>query len=135
MLNRVILIGRLTKDPEMRFTPNGIPVTTFTLAVNRNFSNKQGERTADFIDIVVWRQLAELCANYLHKGRLVAVEGRLEIQSFETQDGQRRRVARVVAQNVQFLGPRNSGSGGKEGDIPVEEIGAEVDLEGEEIPF
>ena len=85
MLNRVILIGRLTRDPEMRFTPNGVPVTTFTLAVDRTFTNKQGERETDFIDIVAWRQLGELCANYLHKGRLAAVEGRLEIQSFETQ--------------------------------------------------
>lgn len=130
MLNCVILIGRLTRDPEMRFTPSGVPVTTFTLAVDRPFSNKQGEKETDFIDIVAWRQLGELCANYLHKGRLAAVEGRLEIQSYETPDGQRRRAARVVARNVQFLSPREN-----KGEPLLKEIGEEVDYEGEEIPF
>lgn len=130
MLNRVILIGRLTRDPEMRFTPNGVSVTSFTLAVDRPFTNKQGERKTDFIDIVAWRQLGELCANYLSKGRLAAVEGRLEIQSFEGQDGQKRRVARVIADNVQFLSPRdNKGEPSPRG--PVEED----DYMGEEIPF
>lgn len=134
MLNRVILIGRLTRDPEMRFTTSGIPVTTFTLAVDRSYANKQGERETDFIDIVAWRQLGELCANYLSKGRLAAVEGRLEIQSYETQDGQKRRVARVVAQNVQFLSPKDSGTSYK-GSSSVDDIGSEVDIQGEEIPF
>ncbi|MGI6649455.1 MAG: single-stranded DNA-binding protein [Bacillota bacterium] len=134
MLNRVILIGRLTRDPEMRFTTSGIPVTTFSLAVDRSYTNKQGERETDFIDIVAWRQLGELCANYLSKGRLAAVEGRLEIQSYETQDGQKRRVARVVAQNVQFLSPKDSGAGYK-GSSSVDDLGSEVDIQGEEIPF
>jgi len=130
VLNCVILIGRLTRDPEMRFTPSGVPVTTFTLAVDRPFSNKQGEKGTDFIDIVAWRQLGELCANYLHKGRLAAVEGRLEIQSYETPDGQRRRTARVVARSVQFLSPREN-----KGEPLLNQIGEEVDFEGEEIPF
>jgi single-strand DNA-binding protein len=134
LLNRVILIGRLTRDPEMRFTTSGIPVTTFSLAVDRSYTNKQGERETDFIDIVAWRQLGELCANYLSKGRLAAVEGRLEIQSYETQDGQKRRVARVVAQNVQFLSPKDSGAGYK-GSSSVDDLGSEVDIQGEEIPF
>jgi len=134
MLNRVILIGRLTRDPEMRFTPSGIPVTTFSLAVDRPYTNKQGGRETDFIDIVAWRQLGELCANYLSKGRLAAVEGRLEIQSYETQDGQKRRVARVVAQNVQFLSPKDSGAGYKDS-VSVDDLGLEVDIQGEEIPF
>lgn len=103
MLNRVVLIGRLTADPQLRYTQNGTAVTTFTLAVQRNFANQQGEREADFIDIVAWRKLAELCANFLSKGRLTAVEGRLQIRSYEAQDGTRRRVAEVVADNVQFL--------------------------------
>jgi single-strand DNA-binding protein len=132
MLNRVILIGRLTRDPEMRFTPNGVPVTSFTLAVDRQYASKQGgERGTDFIDIVAWRQLGELCANYLSKGRLAAVEGRLEIQSFEGQDGQKRRVARVIAQNVQFLSPKD-GRGGDSGPRAVEN---DDDYLGEEIPF
>ncbi|MDH7479778.1 MAG: single-stranded DNA-binding protein [Syntrophomonadaceae bacterium] len=130
MLNRVILIGRLTRDPEMRFTPNGVPVTTFTLAVDRTFTNKQGERETDFIDIVAWRQLGELCANYLHKGRLAAVEGRLEIQSFETQEGQKRRVARVIAQNVQFLSPKEKGEASPRGAYEEDD-----EYLGEEIPF
>lgn len=109
MLNRIILIGRLTRDPELRFTPSGVARTTFTLAVDRPYVNQQGQREADFINIVTWRQLAELCANYLQKGRLVAVEGRLEIRSFDNNEGQRIRVPEVVADNVRFLEPRQSG--------------------------
>lgn len=134
MLNRVILIGRLTRDPEMRFTTSGVQVTTFSLAVNRPFSNKQGEKETDFIDIVAWRQLGELCANYLHRGQMAAVEGRLEIQTYEAQDGQKRKAARVVASNVEFLSPRDSGPGSKSGSYSGE-LGSEVDLAGEEIPF
>jgi len=83
LLNRVILIGRLTKDPELRYTPNGVAVAKFTLAINRKFNRDE----TDFIDIVAWRGLAENCANYLGKGRLAAVEGRLQIRSYEGQDG------------------------------------------------
>ena len=83
MLNRVVLIGRLTRDRELRYTPGGVAVTSFNLAVNRRFTNQQGEREADFIDIVAWRQLAETVANYMKKGRLVAVEGRLQIRSYK----------------------------------------------------
>ncbi len=104
MLNRIILIGRLTRDPELRFTPaNGVPVTNFTLAVDRPFLNQKGEREADFIRIVTWRKLAETCANNLGKGRLVAVDGRLQIRSYEGQDGQRRYMTEVVADTVRFL--------------------------------
>ncbi|WP_408955324.1 single-stranded DNA-binding protein [Natroniella sp. ANB-PHB2] len=103
MLNKIILIGRLTRDPELRYTPNGTAVSNFSLAVERNYKNKNGERDVDFIDIVVWRKQAEHCANHLNKGRLVAVEGRLQIRSYETDEGQRRRNAEVVANNVQFL--------------------------------
>ena len=103
MLNRVILIGRLTRDPELRILPNGIPVASFTLAVDRPFTNQQGERETDFIDIVVWRKQAETVSNHLTKGRLVAVEGRLQVRTYETQDGQKRKVAEVVADTVRFL--------------------------------
>lgn len=111
MLNRIVLIGRLTRDPELRFTQSGIAVASFTLAVDRNFKNAQGERETDFIDIVVWRQQAELCANYLSKGKLAAVDGSLHIRSYETQDGQKRKAAEVVADNVRFLSPKEGGSG------------------------
>ena len=87
MINRVVLVGRLTKDPELRYTPNGIPVSTFTLAVNRTFTNRQGEREADFINCVVWRKQAENVANYLRKGSLAGVEGRIQTRSYEAQDG------------------------------------------------
>jgi len=102
-LNRVILIGRLTRDPELRILPSGVPVATFTLAVDRPFINQQGEREADFIDVVVWRKQAESVSNHLGKGRLVAVEGRLQVRRYETQEGQRRRVVEVVAETVRFL--------------------------------
>ncbi|PMQ02518.1 MAG: single-stranded DNA-binding protein [Dictyoglomus sp. NZ13-RE01] len=105
MLNKVLLIGHLTKDPEMRYTPSGIPVTTFRIAVNRP-KNSKGEQSADFIDIVTWRKLAEICGDYLKKGRLVAVEGSLRTRSYQTADGQRRRVVEVVATNVHFLGKK-----------------------------
>lgn len=103
MLNRIILIGRLTADPQLRYTKNGNAVTNFTLAVNKSFVGQDGERGADFIDVVVWRKLAEACANHLAKGRLAAVEGRLEIRSYEDQQGVRRKAAEVVADNVRFL--------------------------------
>ncbi|HEY8463265.1 MAG TPA: single-stranded DNA-binding protein [Bacillota bacterium] len=102
-MNHIVLIGRLTRDPELRYTPNGVAVANFDLAVDRPTSNQQGERQTDFIRIVVWQKQAELCANYLKKGRLVGIEGRLQIRNYETQDGQKRRVAEVVANFVQFL--------------------------------
>jgi len=102
LLNKVVLIGRLTRDPEIRHIPSGAAVTTFTLAVNRNFTNQQGEREADFIPIVVWRGLAETCARYLSKGRLVAVSGRIQTRSYE-RDGQRRYITEIVGDEVVFL--------------------------------
>ena len=102
MLNRVVLIGRLANDPELKYTPSGIAVANFTLAVNRR-PNAQGEREADFVPIVVWKQSAEFAANYLTKGRLVAVDGRLQIRSWVAQDGTRRKQAEVVAENLKSL--------------------------------
>ncbi|MCP8971226.1 single-stranded DNA-binding protein [Ectobacillus ponti] len=115
MMNRVILVGRLTKDPELRFTPSGVAVATFTLAVNRAFSNQQGEREADFINCVVWRKPAENVANFLKKGSLAGVDGRLQTRNYEGQDGKRVYVTEVVAESVQFLEPRNSGGGEQRG--------------------
>jgi len=110
MLNRIVLIGRLTKDPELRYTQSGIAKASFSLAVDRNFSNAQGERETDFINIVVWRKQAENCANFLSKGKLAAVDGSLQIRSYEAQDGSKRTIAEVVADNVRFLSPKD-GSG------------------------
>jgi single-strand DNA-binding protein len=108
MINRVVLVGRLTKDPELRYTPSGVAMARFTLAVNRTFSNQQGEREADFINCVVWRKQAENTANFLKKGSLAGVEGRIQTGSYEGQDGKRVYTTDVVADSVQFLEPRNS---------------------------
>ncbi len=102
-LNRVILIGNLTRDPELRYTPDGTPVASFTIAVNRPFTTRQGEREADFIPVVVWRKRAETCSEYLAKGSQVAVDGRLQIRNYEDKDGIKRRVTEVVAWRVEFL--------------------------------
>lgn len=100
-MNKVILVGRLAQDPEVRYTQSGKAVASFTIAVNR-FSGG-GQREADFIPIVAWEKLAETCGNNLTKGQRVLVEGRLQIRSYETNDGQKRRVAEVIAQNIEFL--------------------------------
>ncbi len=102
-LNQVVLIGNLTRDPELRYTPDGTPVTSFTVAVNRPFVNRQGEREADFVPIVVWRKRAETCSEYLMKGSQVAVEGRLQVRNYEDKDGIRKWVTEVVARRVDFL--------------------------------
>lgn len=108
MINRVVLVGRLTKDPEFRTTPNGVEVTNFTLAVNRNFTNAQGEREADFINIIVFRKQAHNVNNYLSKGKLAGVDGRIQSRSYENQEGRRIFVTEVVADSVQFLEPKNA---------------------------
>lgn len=105
MLNRVILIGRLTRQPELRVTPNAVSVTTITLAVDRK-PTQSGQKEADFIDVVLFGKLAEITSKYLDKGRLVAVEGRIQTRSFETKDGQKRKVFEVIADNIQFLTPK-----------------------------
>lgn len=102
-MNKVILIGRLTKDPELKFTPgNGTAVTTFTLAVDRKFS-KDGNKEADFIPVVVWGKQAEATANYMSKGKLMGVAGRIQTRSYEAKDGTRRYVTEIVSEEVQFL--------------------------------
>ena len=137
MLNKVILIGRLTQDPELRYAPGGVAVARFTLAVNRARLNKQGERETDFIDVVVWQKQAETCANYIRKGRLVAVEGRLQVRSYDDSQGIRRKAAEVVAETVRFLDRPKEGSGhggaGSGGDIP--EFGSEISFNEDDIPF
>ncbi|MBS4212412.1 MULTISPECIES: single-stranded DNA-binding protein [Neobacillus] len=112
MMNRVVLVGRLTKDPDLRYTPSGVAVATFTLAVNRAFSNQQGEREADFINCVVWRKPAENVANFLKKGSLAGVDGRIQTRNYEGQDGKRVYVTEIVAESVQFLEPKGASGGG-----------------------
>lgn len=103
MLNSTCLVGRLTKDAELRYTPNNQVVATFTLAVNRPFKSQNGEREADFINCVIWRQQAENLANWAKKGALIGITGRIQTRSYENQQGQRVYVTEVVAENFQLL--------------------------------
>ncbi len=107
MINQCVLVGRLTRDPEMRYTQNGIAITKFTLAIDRPFGrDESGQRPTDFIDIVAWRKTAELCGQYLGKGAMVGIEGRIQTRSWQTQDGQQRRGFEVQADRVAFLETR-----------------------------
>ena len=110
MLNRIVIIGRLTRDPELKTTTNGTAVASFTLALDRTYKNANNERETDFIPVVVWRQQAETCAQYLSKGKMAAVEGRLQIRSYEDKEGHKRTAAEVVADNVRFLSPKSEDS-------------------------
>ncbi len=107
-MNKVILIGRLTKDPELRYTSSNRPVTQITVAVNRTFANQNGEREADFINVVIWDKQAENVAKYLTKGRLVAVEGRIQTRNYDNNEGKKVYVTEVVALSVQFLESKGS---------------------------
>lgn len=132
MLNVAILIGRLTADPQLRYSPSGRAVATMRLAVDRGTVNQQGQREADFIDVVCWDKQAETVTNHLQKGRMVAVQGRLQIRQYTTSDGQRREKAEVVASVVRFLdsakdGARNGGGS--------QRMGEEVTTDDESVPF
>lgn len=107
-MNKVFLIGRLTRDPELRYTGNNTAVASFSLAVNRNFTNQSGEREADFINIVVWRKQAENVKNYLSQGSQVAIDGRIQTRSYDDNEGKKRYVTEVIADNVEFLGTKGS---------------------------
>ena len=107
MINNVVLVGRMTRDAELRYTPQNQAVATFTLAVNRNFKNQSGEREADFINVVIWRQQAENLANWAKKGTLIGITGRIQTRTYENQQGQHVYVMEVVADNFQILQNRN----------------------------
>jgi len=135
-LNKVILIGNLTADPELRYTPSGTARTRFSIAINRQYKDSSGQLQEEttFVPIVSWGSQAENCANYLSKGRSVAVEGRLRIDSFENAEGERRKVVEVVAQSVQFLGSPGGRQADSASSAPstVSEPAAQPD---EEVPF
>jgi single-strand DNA-binding protein len=141
MMNRVILVGRLTADPTLRYTPAGVAVASFTLAVNRSFTNANGEREADFINCVVWRKPAENVANYLKKGSLAGVDGRIQTRSYEGQDGKRVYVTEVMAESVQFLEPKGNGSGQQNNSSQGQQkqdndpFGGSVDITDDSLPF
>ena len=102
-MNKVILIGRLTRNPELRYTGSNTPVATFSLAVNRPFTNQNGEREADFINCVVWRKLAETAKNYLSQGSQVAVEGRIQTRKYQNDKGENKYITEILVENVEFL--------------------------------
>ena len=113
MLNNVVLVGRMTKDPELRCTPNNQAVATFSLAVNRNFKGQNGEREADFINCVIWRQQAENLVNWAKKGALIGITGRIQTRNYENQQGQRVYVTEVVAETFQLLESRKDREAGQ----------------------
>lgn len=142
MINNVTLVGRLTKDPEIRYTPNGVAVCNFTLAVNRPFK-KDGETEADFINVVVWRKPAESAANYLKKGSLAGVTGSIQTRNYEGQDGKKVYVTEVLADRVQFLDTK--GAGGQKQETNNRDItrvtddpfagGGSIDISDDSLPF
>lgn len=132
MLNRVVLIGRLTKDPELTYSKNGTAIAKFILAVNRLRLNQTGEREADFIPIIVFKKQAENCANYIGKGSLVAVDGRIQVRTYDTKEGQRRWVTEVIAESVRFLDRRGENNSNNQGMGP---LGHEVSFSDDDIPF
>ena len=156
-MNKVFLIGRLTRDPELRYTGSNVAVASFSLAVNRNFTNQQGEREADFINIVVWRKQAENVKNYLSQGSQVAIDGRIQTRSYDDNDGNKRYVTEVVADNVEFLGSKSSNTNAgaaqtngptpydfdkapenKGTDVesnPFEDFGSSIEISDDELPF
>ncbi|PCF44208.1 single-stranded DNA-binding protein [Staphylococcus delphini] len=140
MLNRVVLVGRLTKDPEFRTTPSGVSVATFTLAVNRNFKSKNGEQQADFINCIVFRKQAENVNNYLNKGNLAGVDGRLQSRSYENQEGRRVFVTEVVCDSVQFLEPKSNNQSQQQGQAPARDnpfanASDPIDISDDDLPF
>ena len=147
-MNKAIIIGRLTKDPEMRTTTSGVNSTTFTVAVSRNYTGPNGERETDFLNCVAWRKQAENIAKYCTKGTQVAVEGRIQTRSYDAQDGTKRYVTEIIADNVTFLstkGGANSADNNFVGDSsaattdisedPFKDFGEEVALSDDDLPF
>jgi single-strand DNA-binding protein len=140
-MNKVFLIGRLTKDPELKFTNgSGIAVSTFSLAVDRNFTSQSGQKEADFISVVCWRKLAEHVANNLGKGRLVAVAGSIQTRNYQAQDGHKVYITEVVADEVKFLDwPKDGGSANRDGESRGENVPSEntgfFPVEDDDIPF
>ena len=159
MLNRVVLVGRLTRDPDLRYTASGIAVANFNVAVNRPFRNQQGEQEADFINCVVWRKQAENLAHYMRKGSLIGVDGRIQTRSYENKEGNMVYVTEVLAENVQFLEPKSASQRGdvsmpandpfqhhqapqttadvsdESSESPFQQDGEQIDISDDDLPF
>lgn len=136
MINRAVLLGRLVRDPDLRYTSSGIAVVSFTLAVDRK-KNKDGEKEVDFIPVVAWRQLAELCANYLKKGQQAAVDGRIQVRKYDNTEGRKVYVTEIVADNVQFLsGGQSQGKSEQKQDFKDPfSSGQPIDIDSDDLPF
>ena len=141
-MNKVILIGRLTKDPELRYTSSNRPVTQITVAVNRTFTNQNGEREADFINVVIWDKQAENVAKYLTKGRLVAVEGRIQTRNWDDEQGQKHYITEVVAEEAYFADSKREGDGAANnfdatfGTMPSTDSSSDFEISsGDDLPF
>ena len=132
MINNVVLVGRMTRDAELRYTTSNQAVATFTLAVNRNFKNQDGEREADFINVVIWRQQAENLANWVKKGALIGVTGRIQTRSYKNQQGQRVYVTEVVAESFQLLESRGQQSNSQDSSFGNS---SSMDIQDEDLPF
>lgn len=134
MLNRVVLVGRAVKDPELRYTTSGVATATFTLAIDRPFQNQNGEKEADFIPVVLWRQAAEFAANNVKKGKLQAVDGRIQTRNYENNEGQRIYVTEVVADNIRVLewAERGEQQGQRN---PFADDGKPLDIGDDDLPF
>lgn len=144
MLNRAVLVGRLTKELEVKYTQSGTAVASFDLAVNRQFTNKQGEREADFISCVIWRKGAENLANFTHKGSLIGVDGRIQTRNYENQQGQRVYITEVVVENFALLEPKgtkqprantNVKNNVPSGDQFASNNGAAININDDDLPF
>lgn len=135
MMNKVVLIGRLTKDVELRYTQSGTAVGSFSLAVNRQFTNASGEREADFINCVVWKKAAETLANYTGKGSLIAVEGRIQTRNYENNQGNRVYVTEIVVENFSFLDNKSDQNQNQGGSDPFSKSGNTLDISDDDIPF
>lgn len=153
-MNKVVLVGRLTKDPELRNTNSGLPVASFTVAINRTFKNKEGNYDADFINVSIFGKQAENVSKYCAKGSQVGIDGRIQTRSYDAEDGSKRYVTEVVADNVEFLGSKKDGSSSHEyidapsaapidtpseieipKEDPFKDFGSEVVLSDDDLPF
>jgi single-strand DNA-binding protein len=140
MINNTVLVGRLTKDIDLRYTPSNVAVATFTLAVNRTFKNENGDREADFINCVMWRQQAENLANWAKKGALIGITGRIQTRSYDNQQGQRVYVTEVVAEQFQLLESKGQGNQGQQKQAQQQapdftRQGAPMDISDDDLPF
>ena len=152
-MNKVVLVGRLTRDPELRYTANNIPVVQFTIAVNRTYTSKTGERQADFINCVAWRQQAENLAKYMRKGSLIGIEGQIQTRNYDDPNGVRKYITEVVCDRVHFLESKSSRSDGytpfadinqydissaktsEETQDPFEDLKSDFDVSNDDLPF